>query len=133
MRCFKIDRRGPVVIERGFPAGHADAPLIAGLQSGKSPFGVRRYKIVPVENRKIEELARDLDANRMQTNVIRASPTIPVPVKSGHRIAATAFQFRSQDICGHNGESNLPNAAKLASGSVLIQTRGSKYKREAVI
>src|SRR5205807_8159948 len=39
---FEINRRSAVVIEGGFPAGNADAPFVAGFQSGKTPFRDRR-------------------------------------------------------------------------------------------
>ena len=55
--CFEINRRRAVVVERGFPARNADAPFVAGFESGKSPLRNRRDQIVPVENRKIQKLA----------------------------------------------------------------------------
>src|SRR4051812_18793216 len=98
MRGLKIDRRRAAVIERGFPAGNAHAPFVARFQTGKSPFRPRRHQIVPVENGKIEKLARDLHAYRVQTDVVRTGAAVAVPVKSGYRVTATTFQFSSENV-----------------------------------
>src|SRR5436309_4661967 len=48
MRRFQIHRRRAVVIERAFPAGDAHTPLIAWLQSGKTPLRTWCDQIVSV-------------------------------------------------------------------------------------
>src|SRR5438105_4119445 len=82
----KIDRAGAIVIERSFPACDADAPFVAGLQSWEAPFRVRRDQIVSVEDREVEKLLRDLHADRVQPNIVRAGATKAVAIKSCHRI-----------------------------------------------
>lgn len=101
MRCLKIDRAGAIVIERSFPTCDADAPFVAGLQSGEAPFRVRRDQIVSVEDREVEKLLRDFHADRMQPNIFRARATKAVTIKSCHRIATTTFQLRSKNIRRH--------------------------------
>ena len=101
MCCLKIDRAGAIVIERSFPTCDADAPFVAGLQSGEAPFGTGRDQIVPVENREVEKLLRDFHADRVQPNVFRTGAAKTVAVKSGHRIATATFQFRSKNIRRH--------------------------------
>ena len=102
MRGFKIDRSGAVVIKRAFPARYANAPFIAWLQSGEAPFRTRRDQIVSVEHGEIEKLARDFHADRVQPEIFRPGPTKTVAIKSGDRIAATTFQFGSQNVCRHD-------------------------------
>jgi len=89
------------VIKSSFPARDANAPFVAGLEPRKPPFQMRRDQIVPVEHGKIEKLARNPHADRVQAEVFRAGAAKPVAKKSGHRIATTTFQFRSEDIRGH--------------------------------
>ena len=101
MRGFKIDRSGAVVIKRAFPARDANAPFIAWLQSGETPFRTRRDQIVSVEDREVEKLPRDFNANRVQPNIFWTRSTKAVAIKSGHRIAATTFEFGSQDVSRH--------------------------------
>ena len=79
MGRFEIDRRGAVGFECRFPARDANAPLVPGIKSGKSPFRNGRDQNVAVEHRKIEYLAE----------------------KSGHRIATTTLQFGSKNVGWH--------------------------------
>ena len=101
MRGLKIDWRCDTVLEGVFPARDANAPFIAGFESGKPPLRMRRDEIVPVEYGKIEKLARHLHADRVQAQVFRAGAAKPIAKKSSHRIATTTFQFRSEGIRGH--------------------------------
>jgi hypothetical protein len=83
MSCLQDNGRGDVVLQRVFPTGDADTPFVARLQSRKTPFRVRCYQIVTVEHRKIEKFARSLNANRMQTDILRTGATITVAKKAG--------------------------------------------------
>jgi len=58
-------------------------------------------QIVPVENRKIQKLSRHFHANRVQSDILRSGSTITVAIKSGDRIATTAFQLRSENVRRH--------------------------------
>jgi hypothetical protein len=58
-------------------------------------------QVVSVEHRKIEKLARGLNADRMQTNIFRASAAKSIAIESGDRILATTLQFCAQHICRH--------------------------------
>jgi hypothetical protein len=37
----------------------------------------------------------------MQTDILWACAAVSIPIKSGHRIAATAAQLSPENICGH--------------------------------
>jgi hypothetical protein len=101
MSRLKIDRSCAIVVERRFPPRDADAPFVAGLQSGKSPFWSRRNQIVSVEHGKIEEFLRGLYTNRVETDIFRAGATKAVAIETGDRIATATFQFASENIGGH--------------------------------
>ena len=101
MSGFKIDRSGTPVIKCSFPARDANTPLIARLESGEAPFRMRRDQIVSVENREIQEFARDFDADSMQPNIFRSGSTKAVAIKTGDRIATATFQFASENVGGH--------------------------------
>ena len=99
---FEVDGRRHTVLERVFPSGDANAPFVTRLQAGESPFRPRHYQIVPVQDGEIEELARGLHTHRVPPNILRAGAAIAVPIKSRDWITATTFEFRSEDICGHD-------------------------------
>jgi hypothetical protein len=101
MGCFEINGGSAIVIEGCFPACHAYAPFIAGLQTGKSPFRTGRDQVVSIKHRKIEKFPRHLNANRMLPNVLRPGSTVAVAIKSGYGVATATSQFSSEDICRH--------------------------------
>ncbi len=101
MRCLEIDWGRAIVIKRSFPARDADAPFVARLQSGEPTFGSRCDQIVSIEHREIEKLACDFHANRVQPDIFRPSATESVAIESGHWIAATTFEFASENVGGH--------------------------------
>ncbi len=87
----QIDRRRDPAIERFLPALHADAPFIARLKAGKLPFGMRRDQVIALEHGVIEKVARSLDANCVQTGILRSRPAVAVTIESGHRFATAAL------------------------------------------
>src|SRR5215470_6965657 len=89
------------MIKRAFPARDADTPLVAGLQSRKTPLGTRRHQVVSVQYREIQKFFCHLHADRVLAYVFRSCSAKAVAIKTGHRIAATTFQFRSQNIRRH--------------------------------
>src|SRR5580765_6139465 len=101
MRCFQIHRRRAVVIQRAFPAGDAHTPLVAWLQSGKTPLRMRCDQVVSIQDGEIQKFLRDLHANRVLPHVLWSCAAIAIAIKTGHRIATTTFQFRSQNIRRH--------------------------------
>ena len=105
MRCFQIHRRRAVVIQRAFPPRDAHTPFVAWLQSGKTPLRMRRDQVVSIQDGEIQKFLRDLHANRVLPHVLWPCSAIAVAIKTGHRIATTTFQFRSQNIRRHTASS----------------------------
>jgi hypothetical protein len=101
MSRFQHDGRSNVMLHRIFPARDAHAPLVAGLESGETPFRVRCHQVVSVEHRKIEEFARGLNAYRVQTEIFRAGSTITVAKKAGQGITTTTLKVGSKNIRWH--------------------------------
>jgi glycine/D-amino acid oxidase-like deaminating enzyme len=83
MSSLQHNRRGHIMFERVFPAGDAYTPLVAGLESRKSPFRMWRHQIIAIQNGKIEELSSDLNTYGMQTDILGAGATVAVSKKSG--------------------------------------------------
>ena len=98
---FEINGRGPAVIERRLPARHANAPFVARFETRKTKFGNGCDKIVAVEHREIEKIARSFHADGMESNIFRAGATKPVAIKSGDRIPATTFQLSTKNVRRH--------------------------------
>ena len=91
------------MFKRVFPARDANAPFIARLESWKPPFRMRRHQIVPIQDREIEKLLRDLNADRVKSEVFGTRAAIAVPVKSGHRVATTATEVGPENVGWHGG------------------------------
>lgn len=101
MRRLKIDRCRDAALKRVLPARDANAPLVAGFESGEAPFRMWRDQVVSIEHGKIQKLARGLHANRVLTDIFRPGAAVTVAIEPGHRIAATTFQFGSENIRRH--------------------------------
>ena len=100
---FEINRRGPAVIEGVLPPGNANAPAVSGFQPREAPFGHWRHEIVPVEDREIEKLLGDFNADRVKSEIFGPGAAVTVPVKSGYRVATTATEFGSENVGWHGG------------------------------
>src|SRR4029077_10699822 len=94
-----------VVIQRAFPPRDADAPLVAWLQSRKTPLRTRCDQVVSIQDREIQKFLRELHADRVLPHVLWSCPAIAVAIKTGTGIAPTTFQFRSQNIRRHTASS----------------------------
>src|SRR5262245_51810741 len=66
------DARRAAGLERFAPAHSAQAPAIAGLQSREVEVRLRRRKIVAARLGEGEELRRDFDADRVQSEIVPA-------------------------------------------------------------
>ena len=83
MGRLEYHRRSDIALERVFPSGHANAPFVAGLESGKTPFRARRYQIVSIEHREVEKLASDQYTDSVQSGVFRSGAAIAIAEKTG--------------------------------------------------
>jgi hypothetical protein len=94
------------MFERILPSRHAHAPFVARLESGKIPFRVRCHEIVAIEHREIEELARHLRADSVQSHITRAGPAKSVTIESSKRIPTTGLKFGFKNVGWHLLEYN---------------------------
>lgn len=101
MRRLEIDWRGAAAIERGFPPRDADAPTVSRFQAGKTPLRHGRHKIVPVENREIEEFLCYFHANGVKPAIFGSGAAIAVAIKSRHWIAATRAELGAENVGDH--------------------------------
>lgn len=101
MSRFEVDWRGPTVLESRLPTGDTNTPTVARFQPWKAPLRHRSYEIVPIEDGEIEKFLRCPHADRVEANVFGAGAAIAIAIKSGHRIAAAAAQFGTEDISRH--------------------------------
>ena len=101
MRCFQIHRRCAIVIQRAFPARDAHTPLVARLQSGKTPLRTRCDQVVSIQDGEIQKFLRDLHANRVLAYVLWSCSAIAISIEPSHRLTTTTFQFPSQNIRRH--------------------------------
>jgi hypothetical protein len=87
-------------IKRFLPPRCAEAPFVAGLQTGKAELQIRRRQVVTGGLRESQELCRQDDANCVRSHVLRARVAAAVPEKAGHRRRAASCQFAAQHVFG---------------------------------
>src|SRR6266480_5501651 len=95
------------MIERVFPARDAHAPFVARFQPRETPLRTGRDQVVPIEHGKIQKLLCDFNTNGVLADIFRTCSTKAVAVESGDRVAATTFQFCSQNIRRHKQDKEL--------------------------
>src|SRR5947209_7809597 len=98
MRRFQINFSCETAFQRSLPARHANAPFVARFQTGEVVFRSWRDEIISIERGEIEKVLIDTNANRVQSNIFRASPAKTIAIKSRERIPAAALQFGSKNI-----------------------------------
>src|ERR1035437_433368 len=101
MGRLQIHRRGAPGLQGIAPPRHTKAPAVAGFEPRETPFRMRRYQVIAIQNREIEEIACDLDTDGVQADILRTGASKSVAIKSGHGITATALKLGSQNIGRH--------------------------------
>ena len=110
MGRFQIDWSSDFMVKRFLPAGHANAPFVAGLQAGKFPLGPRRHEIVTLQHGEIEKLTCHFRANGVQPDIAGTGLAETVTIKSRQRVTAAALQFCSEHIGRHAGHNKRDSA-----------------------
>jgi hypothetical protein len=87
-------------IKRFLPPRCAEAPFVAGLQTGKAELQIRRRQVVTGGLRECQELCRQDDANCVRSHVLRARVATAVPEKARHRRRAASCQFAAEHVFG---------------------------------
>jgi len=79
---FELDLRSHTGIGSFLPTTGANAPTVAGFESGKLIFWARGDEVVPSQERELKKLRRHDRAYGMNPNVTMPSVTKPIPKKS---------------------------------------------------
>lgn len=106
MRRRQHNLRSVPGIERFLPPRCAEAPFVAGLQTGKPKLKIGRRQVVAGRFRERQELGRQYNTNRVRPDVLRPGVAAAVPEKPGHRRSATGCQLLAQHIFGIRGPVN---------------------------
>ena len=80
------------------PALRAQAPAIAGFETGKTDLRYRRRQIVAARFGESEKGVGYHHANRMAAHVLTAGVAAAVPVKARHRLDRAKFKRFAEDI-----------------------------------
>src|SRR5579875_1518869 len=102
MRRRQPDPRRLAGGERLLPALGAQAPAIAGLQTGEAELGHRRRQVVAARTREGEAFGVDLGAYRMPAPILGTGVAAAVAIKPG------------QGLCAAQGERLAQNIARVA-------------------
>jgi DNA helicase II / ATP-dependent DNA helicase PcrA len=84
--------------KRFLPAGGAQAPAVARLQSLKAKFGPGGAEVVALGFGEFEEFGSDYGADSVQAKVIGAYIAAAIAVEAGNRVFAAGFQFFAQYV-----------------------------------
>ncbi len=84
--CGGDDFRGLVGLPGFVPAGGTKAPLVSGLESGKSILGLRGRKVVALSLGVFEEIRSHDDTDNVNPIVSGACATATVPIESRHGV-----------------------------------------------
>src|SRR4030095_4776752 len=90
-------------------------------------------QVVSIQDGEIQKFLRDLHANRVLPHVLWCRSAIAVAIKTGHRIATTTFQFRSQNIRRHTASSANSSCCHVerSETSQFFQPRDSDTIRDS--
>ena len=80
------------------PALGAQAPAIAGFETGKTDFRYRRRQVVAARFGETEKGIGHHHANRMAANILTAGIAAAVPVKARHWLDRTRLKGFAEDI-----------------------------------
>ena len=100
VRRIEINPRSHIRVQGLAPAQHAEAPLVAVLDTGESVLRHRRRQIVARRLGERQKFVRRLDADRVPAGVVDARAAVTVAVKSRHWVRAAAFQLTAKYILG---------------------------------
>lgn len=95
VRGLKPNGRSDPGFKGLLPSTHANAPPVAGLQSGKVEFRPRCAQIISGRDAKRQELSRDLAADRVQARIFRTGIAAAIAPKTGQGLHGTGFEGRS--------------------------------------
>ena len=85
MRGFELDLRGHPSIASFLPTTGANAPAVAGFESGKLIFWARGDEVVPTQEGKLKEFRGHDRADGVNTHISMAGMAKSIPKKSRQR------------------------------------------------
>ena len=94
------DRRRDTRLESLAPGRGAHAPAISGNEARKAEGRHRGEEIVALLAGKGEEFGRDLRADHVQADILRARVAAAVAIEAGHGLKRTDFQRLTEHIAG---------------------------------
>src|SRR5262245_35858509 len=106
------------------PAGSAQAPAVACLQSGKPIIRHRRRKIVAARFGEFQELVRHHRTNGMAADFLFGSIAAAVAEESGHRLDRTFLKLAAEDVA-RLGWTTSPAAEFLAHANPVKEQMAS--------
>jgi hypothetical protein len=99
---FQDDFRRHVGVKGFLPSCRAQAPSIAGFQTGESEHRIGSAQVVSSASTELQKFGRDFHTHRVQSGVVGARVAASVSVKAGHRIGAAGLQSPAKYVfSGH--------------------------------
>lgn len=98
---FEEEGRGEAGVEGFFPSGGAEAPAVAGFESGETVFGGGGGEVVAAGLAEGEEFFGDLGAYGVAAGVCGTGGAGAVAEEAGERVEAAGFEFGAENVFGH--------------------------------
>lgn len=101
MRGLEDDGRRITRLKGLFPALDAQAPLVAGLETGKIPLRNGSDEVIPPGLGKFQKVLGHAGADKVQADVIGAGSAAAVAIESCQRVKSARLQIATENIFGH--------------------------------
>lgn len=88
-------------VERLLPTRRAEAPAVAGYESGKAVRGHRCAQVVALGAGELEEFGGHHDANTVHSGIVAAALAATVAVETRERVEAAQFELATENVPGH--------------------------------
>ena len=101
MRGFEANRSHYASVKGPFPRSHANAPAVAGRQTGKAVFGARCNQVVTDGSLVAQEFVIHNHADCVLTVIVRTGVALTVTIETCNRIGTTSLKDSSQNVFNH--------------------------------
>ena len=114
--AFQDDRWGQIGLQSLPPAQGADAPAVAGLESGKAPLGLGCDEVIAHSQLELQKLGCHARADQVRADVAFVGLAAAVAEVSRQGVVRAGHQIGAQDIaCFHAAVMGLAAGAPLSA------------------
>jgi hypothetical protein len=138
VRCFHDDGWGLAGLEGFLPSLGAEAPAVAGLETGEVILEARRGEVVASLFGEGEKFGRHHGADSVNAAVIGTEPAVAIAHEPSHGIHSAGFQRFAEDVTlfahgdgvaeGLADDKNEAGASRVGSSLGLVASGGKIFE-----